>query len=336
VPAISSKISHVAGFRLATLASTQPHAVLNTNLQKRVYTTDGGAVNAYEYGYVVIQNNIVANNKAQSRGDGGGFAVHWWVSALVKDNVVVNNMGRDDGGGIFMAGQKHHWEPDEPRPPYPEYKIYLDGNVLMANEADNSESDPVRFTKLVVAEFTNNVIVDHSEGLYFQNSTVDLFNNTIGGKPRIENDKPYKSNPRCNAHNNIFLDRKVGSGSNNYVGNPGFVKDGFRVSGIATFDSAGYLTTVVVPGANYTPGALTKRVVVSGKTWSAVKGNTSDTILVWGDIGGSFEVKKSYHLSPDAVQAIDKGDNSVAPDYDMDGQNRPDSSGAVDIGADER
>jgi len=40
VPAISSKISHVAGFRLATLASTQPHAVLNTNLQKRVYTTD--------------------------------------------------------------------------------------------------------------------------------------------------------------------------------------------------------------------------------------------------------------------------------------------------------
>jgi len=43
VPAISSKISHVAGFRLATLASTQPHAVLNTNLQKRVYTTDTGS-----------------------------------------------------------------------------------------------------------------------------------------------------------------------------------------------------------------------------------------------------------------------------------------------------
>jgi len=42
VPAISSKISHVAGFRLATLASTQPHAVLNTNLQKRVYTTVSG------------------------------------------------------------------------------------------------------------------------------------------------------------------------------------------------------------------------------------------------------------------------------------------------------
>ena len=39
MPAISSKISHVAGFRLATLASTQPHAVVNTNLQKRFYTT---------------------------------------------------------------------------------------------------------------------------------------------------------------------------------------------------------------------------------------------------------------------------------------------------------
>ena len=39
MPAISSKISHVAGFRLAALASTQPHAVVNTNLQKRFYTT---------------------------------------------------------------------------------------------------------------------------------------------------------------------------------------------------------------------------------------------------------------------------------------------------------
>jgi hypothetical protein len=39
VPAISSKISHVAGFRLATLTSTQLHAVVNTNLQKRFYTT---------------------------------------------------------------------------------------------------------------------------------------------------------------------------------------------------------------------------------------------------------------------------------------------------------
>jgi transposase len=40
-PAISSKISHVPGLQLATLASTQPHAVLNTNLQKRFYTTRG-------------------------------------------------------------------------------------------------------------------------------------------------------------------------------------------------------------------------------------------------------------------------------------------------------
>lgn len=296
---------------------------------------DGGTINAYEYGYAVIQNNIVANNKAQSRGDGGGLAVHWWVSALVKDNVVVNNVGSDDGGGIFMAGQKHHWEPDEPRPPYPEYKVHLDRNVLMGNEADNSESDAVRFTKLVVAEFTNNVIVDHSKGLYFQNSTVDLFNNTIGGKTRIENDKPYKSNPRCSTYNNIFLDRSVGSGSNNYVGDPGFVKDGFSVSGTATFDSARYLTTVVVPGANYTPGALKKRIVVSGRTWSAIKDNTSNTIRVWGDVGGNFTVKNSYHLSPSAARAIDKGTNSVAPDHDMDGQNRPNSSGTVDIGADE-
>ena len=40
VPAISREISHVAGFRLATLAYTQQHAVVNTNLQNRGYTTN--------------------------------------------------------------------------------------------------------------------------------------------------------------------------------------------------------------------------------------------------------------------------------------------------------
>ncbi len=29
----------MAGFRLATLTSTQPHTVVNTNLQKKFYTT---------------------------------------------------------------------------------------------------------------------------------------------------------------------------------------------------------------------------------------------------------------------------------------------------------
>jgi hypothetical protein len=104
---------------------------------------------------------------------------------------------------------------------------------------------------------------------------------------------------------------------------------------VMSCDSGRYLTTVVVPGADYTPGALKKRVVVSGRTWSAIKDNTSNTILVWGDVGGRFEVKDSYHISSNAVQVIDKGTNSVAPDHDMDGQTRPDSSGTVDIGADE-
>ena len=44
MPAISSEISHVAGFRLATLAYTQPHAVINTNLQKRIYTTKSNSL----------------------------------------------------------------------------------------------------------------------------------------------------------------------------------------------------------------------------------------------------------------------------------------------------
>ena len=295
---------------------------------------DGGAINAYEHGYVIIQNNIAANNEAASRNDAGGFAVHWWVSALVKDNVVVNNEGGDDGGGMFFAGQKHHIEDSEPDI-LEGYLVQVDGNVLMNNRALNSESDPLRTTKLVLAEFTNNIIVEHSEGLYFQNSTVDLFNNTIAGGVRIEDDNYYNSNPRCDTYNNIFLDDDFGSGSNNYQGNPGFVNDGFSVSGSASFDPDTYLTTVTVSGAKYTPGALKKRVVASGGTWSAIKDNTSNTLWIWGDLGGSFTVKQSYHLNSGSP-CINAGISSKAPDHDMDNEKRPDpSSGRVDIGADE-
>lgn len=295
---------------------------------------DGGAINAYEHGYVVIQNNIIANNEAASYNDAGGLAAHWWVSALVKDNVVVNNTGGDDGGGMFFAGQKHHMEDLEPDIPEG-YLVEVDGNVLMNNRATNSESDPLRTTKLVRAEFTNNIIVEHSEGLYFQNSTVDMFNNTIDGGVRIENDNYYNSSPRCDTYNNIFLDDEFGSGSNNYVGNPGFVNDALYVSGSASFDPETYLTTVTVSGADYAPGALKKRVVVSGDTWSAVKDNTSNTLWVWGDVGGNFSVKQSHHLNSGSP-CINAGMSGKAPDHDMDNEKRPDpSSGQVDIGADE-
>ena len=48
MPAISSEISHVPGFRLATLAYTRAHAVVNTNLQKRFYTTTPAVSGAKE------------------------------------------------------------------------------------------------------------------------------------------------------------------------------------------------------------------------------------------------------------------------------------------------
>ena len=63
MPAISSKISHVAGFRLATLAYTQPHAVINTNLQKRIYTTviSVAMSNAVVSVFIVLTSIILIN-----------------------------------------------------------------------------------------------------------------------------------------------------------------------------------------------------------------------------------------------------------------------------------
>lgn len=58
MPAISSKIPHVPGFRLATLASTRAHATVNTNLQKRVYTTERIVVKRRK-GFTLIELLVV-------------------------------------------------------------------------------------------------------------------------------------------------------------------------------------------------------------------------------------------------------------------------------------
>ena len=58
VPAISSKISHVPRFRLATLTSTGPHAVVNTNLQNKGYTTFSIERDVKNQGKTTIKVNI--------------------------------------------------------------------------------------------------------------------------------------------------------------------------------------------------------------------------------------------------------------------------------------
>lgn len=63
MPAISSKISHVSGFQLATLASTQTHAVVNTNLQKYIYTTQPTQPIGLNVASIQIVNDAETNIK---------------------------------------------------------------------------------------------------------------------------------------------------------------------------------------------------------------------------------------------------------------------------------
>ena len=291
---------------------------------------DGGAINAYERGSAIIENNIIANNEAASANDGGGVAVHWWVSALLKDNIIVNNKGGDDGGGVFIAGQKHYIEDQEPRPPAG-FFVELDGNRIIGNSADTGGC--MRTTKEVVTRFTNNVIAENGE-IYFQNTTAELINNTFldqwEDKERVD----------VFSQNNIFGGSSMGSGPTNFEGNARFADDGFSIRGSVDFDQARYVTTVVVSGANYQPDSLVGRIAVAGGKWTVVKSNTAGSITVWGDMGGNLTIKQSYHLAADSP-CINTG-TDIADDFgelvliDMDGELRPDPTHVkVDIGADE-
>ena len=75
------------------------------------------------------------------------MAIGYWSSARVLHNLIVGNQGADDGGGVFVGGQKHHYgTPLDPVPPRDQFLVRFEGNLIAGNKNAAGTSGAMRVT----------------------------------------------------------------------------------------------------------------------------------------------------------------------------------------------
>ena len=301
---------------------------------------DGGAISYYGYCDGVIADNVVAENEAANRNDGGGIFVALWSAPEIARNVIVGNRSGDDAGGLFLGGQKHHYgTPIDPVPPAEEFFVRVRENVIMGNESGTPTSGAFRATMMSRGAFHNNITAENPGGVYTQRSELALVHNTFAEDARNEDEERTAPGPTVYRNNIILGERNWGAPvteEGTCTEDPAFVDDGFELGPAeVAYDPERHVTRLGIEAAGHPPGSLAGRVVQAGERWGVVRSNDEDGIAVWGDFGGqaAFAIKPTYHLAPGSL-CIDRGVETEAPDRDIDGDPRP-LAGGYDIGADE-
>jgi len=266
-------------------------------------SSDGGAISAFDWCNVHIENNIILENRADSNNDGGGIFLALWTSATVKNNIVVANWSGDDAAGLFVGGQEHRYDsPLDPLPSNDKFYVSISNNVFIGNDHPSKNSGAMRFTMESRGEFNNNIVAN-TNGIYFQRSEVDISNNVIldnflfietkvgllpgkisnnilWGDVRILTDVPVTN---CNIRDGY-------PGEDNVSEIPQFINDRLILHGDAvSYGRKIYYTTVYMFSAGLTAGALKGRVVRAGQKWGVVRSNDKNTLTVWGDLSGEIQ-----------------------------------------------
>jgi len=322
-------------------------------------SADGGAISVYNWSHPKIVGNVISNNESLNSNDVGGLFVAQWSSPLIAGNIFVGNMGADDGGGIFVGGQKHHYgTPLEPLQPKENFLVQILNNVIMGNDNGSHNSGSMRITMESRVVLKNNVIAENVGNVYLQRSDILLVNNTI--LDGIYHTETKEGLVPGDYRNNIIrglikLDTEAAltynnvgrgwEGTGNFFGDPKFVSDGKQGKAVVTaFDSKHIVTHLAPSNTDLGNEDYAGRVIRIGEKWGVVASSGSGLIQVWGDYTRSgfsdlteFEIMPTYHLQAGSP-CIDAGENLLAPEIDMDAQVRPSNGGLaliVDIGADE-
>jgi len=282
-----------------------------SGLDDPMRSSDGGAISAFDWCNVHIENNVILKNRADSNNDGGGIFLALWTSATVKNNVIVANWSGDDAAGLFVGGQEHRYDsPLDPLPPKDKFYVSISNNVFIGNDHPSKNSGAMRFTMESRGEFKNNVVAN-TNGIYFQRSEVDITNNVILDNFLFIETKegllPGKiSNNILWGDVSILTDVPVANcnirdgypGENNDSETPRFKNDRLILYGDAvSYGRKIYYTIVYIFNAGLTPGSLKGRVVRAGQKWGVVRSNDENTLTVWGDLSGEiqFTVLPTYH-----------------------------------------
>ncbi len=314
-------------------------------------SSDGGAVSIWDWSDPVVEDNLVLENRAVARNDGGGIFVALWASPVLRRNRIVGNYADDDGGGVFIGGQKHHYDtlPD-PMPPADKYLVKVLANVIAGNGSSGAASGALRVTMESRVLFANNIVAENLGPARFQRSEVTVIHNTFLNLVRHEELRDHFQPPVF--ANNIFREGFQSEngvtasyshfpthapGEGNFAGRPGFLEDEVRIVAMrSTFSRERFQTEIEAQGAWH---EVRGRVVKSGGRWTVAAGGSQGRFWVWGDFSRErvFEFLPTYRLAPGSP-CIDAGDNTHSIEEDRQGRRRPLNGGKalrVDVGAHE-
>ena len=283
-------------------------------------SSDGGGISIFDHSSPLVADNLLVGNRTAASNDGGGIFAALWSAPEIRGNTIVGSWGDDDGGALFIGGQQHHYgTPLDPIPPEAQYLVRIDRNLIVGNDNKSHNAGAGRITMQARAELSHNVMAENTGGLKIETSGALLEDNRLAGALTITNtSKASHVLPgpvtlvRDAVRGPIDLQMPAGfrhscgpglpGGDANVAAAPEFVDDAIdaRIAS-ARQDETDATTTLTIAGRHFAANALAGRVVHAGDTWTIVKSNGSDTLQVWGPVGGSADtlrVLPSYRLRP--------------------------------------
>ena len=290
----------------------QNTAGINDVTQTR--SSNGGAISCSNEARPIIENNVIASNRAKGNSDAGGVYVEDFSYPTIKGNWIVGNISDDDAGGIYVMRLSH---------------AVIINNFIAGNWTMNGGAGGIRLSKEGRALIADNIIVENQSGGGVQciDSYMELRNNVImnnKGKTSIRYSNNFNYFIPSLVENNVILGNEgkvslelkkgetIDVNNNDVNENVAGKNNKYRpvkvdsksISGEVakySFDEQYYQTMIETTGFD-NPQTLLGRTLHIGNIWSVVCRVEQNKLYVWGNVAeriadsSGLEILSDYQL----------------------------------------
>ena len=290
----------------------QNTAGINDVTQTR--SSNGGAISCSNEARPIIENNVIASNRAKGNSDAGGVYVEDFSYPTIKGNWIVGNISDDDAGGIYVMRLSH---------------AVIINNFIAGNWTMNGGAGGIRLSKEGRALIADNIVVENQSGGGVQciDSYMELRNNIImnnKGKTSIRYSNNFNYFIPSLVENNVILGNEgkvslelkkgetIDVNNNDVNENVAGKNNKYRpvkvdsksISGEVakySFDEQYYQTMIETTGFD-NPQTLLGRTLHIGNIWSVVCRVEQNKLYVWGNVAeriadsSGLEILSDYQL----------------------------------------